>query len=107
VFCSFLALMLRKELMDRLAAAGHDFEGAEVVFDLERLVETAIEPDGKRFLVRPAAPGCSAAVFKALGIALPAMVRSGQPPASGPTRATTSAPRQTSKTWCQPQTLAR
>lgn len=80
VFCSFLALVLKKALMDRLDAAGHAFEWAEVVFDLERLVETTIEQDGKRFLVRPAAPGCSGAVFKAVGVALPAMVRSGQPP---------------------------
>jgi hypothetical protein len=84
VFCSFLALMLRKELMDRLDAAGHDLEWAEVVFDLERLVETTIEQDGKRFLVRPAAPGSSGVVFKAVGVALPAMVRSGQPPPAVP-----------------------
>lgn len=84
VFCSFLALVLKKELMDRLDAAGHGFEWAEVVFDLERLVETTIEQDGKRFLVRPAAPGCSGAVFKAVGVALPAMVRSGQPPPVDP-----------------------
>jgi transposase len=31
VFCSFLALVLRKELEDRLAAAGHSFEWADSV----------------------------------------------------------------------------
>jgi hypothetical protein len=57
-------------------------EWAEVVFDLERLalVETTIEQDNKRFLVSTASPGCSEADFKAVGVALPAMVRSGQPP---------------------------
>ena len=55
-------------------------EWAEVVFDLERLVEPTIEQDNKRFLVRTAAPGCSGVVFRAVGVALPAMVRSGQPP---------------------------
>jgi hypothetical protein len=41
--CSFLALVLRKELEDRLAAAGHSFEWADIVQDLERLSETEIE----------------------------------------------------------------
>jgi hypothetical protein len=57
-------------------------EWSEVVFDLKRLalVETTIEQDNKRLLVSTAAPGCSEAVFKAVGVALPPMVRSGQPP---------------------------
>jgi transposase len=42
VFYSFLALVLRKELEDRLAAAGHTFECA----DIERLSETEIDQDG-------------------------------------------------------------
>ena len=45
VFCSFLALVLRKELQDRLLAAGHDLEWADIVHDLERLSETEIEQD--------------------------------------------------------------
>ena len=49
VFCSFLALVLRKELQDRLAAAGHSCEWADIVQDLERLSETEIEQDGKRY----------------------------------------------------------
>jgi hypothetical protein len=88
IFCSFLALILRKELMDRLTAAGHPLrsgrgqvlEWAEVIFDLDRLVETEITQDGKRFLVRPHAPGSSGAVFQAVGVALPPMVRQTQPP---------------------------
>jgi transposase len=50
VFCSFLALVLRKELEDRLAAAGHSFEWADIVQDLERLSETEIEQHGKRYI---------------------------------------------------------
>jgi Transposase DDE domain len=84
IFCSFLALVLRKELMDRLAAAGRDLEWAEVIFDLERLVETEIVQDGKRFLVRPAAPGCAGVVFQAVGVALPPMVRAVGPPSAPP-----------------------
>src|SRR5262245_10079439 len=52
IFCSFLALILRKELEDRLIAAGHDFEWADIVQDLERLCETEIEQDGKVYLLR-------------------------------------------------------
>lgn len=80
VFCSFLALVLRKALMDRLAASGQSLEWADVIFDLDRLVETEIEQDGKRFLVRPHAPGVSGAVFQAAGVALPPMIRQARPP---------------------------
>src|SRR6201987_1418288 len=57
IFCSFLALILRKELEDRLIAAGHDFEWADIVQDLERLNETEIDQDGKLYLLRNPAPG--------------------------------------------------
>jgi len=80
VFCSFLALVLRKELQDRLLAAGHDLEWADIVQDLERLSETEIEQDGKRYLLRNPPPPAASAVFKTLGIALPPLVRSAQPP---------------------------
>jgi hypothetical protein len=80
VFCSFLALILRKELEDRLAAAGHAFEWADIVQDLERLSETEIEQDGKRYILRNATPGCAGIVLRTLGVALPPLVRSAQPP---------------------------
>lgn len=88
VFCSFLALVLRKELQDRLAAAGRDLEWADIVSDLDRLVETEILQDDKRFLIRPTAPGCAGQVFQAVGVALPPMVRqvSQPPPFSPPPR---------------------
>jgi transposase len=80
VFCSFLALLLRKELEDRLAAAGHGFEWADIVQDLERLSETEIEQDGKRYWLRNPAPGCAGPVLRTLGVALPPLVRCAQPP---------------------------
>jgi len=84
IFCSFLALVLRKELEDRLLAAGHDFEWADIVQDLERLSETEIEQDGKRYILRNAAPGCAGTVLKTLGIALPPLIRCAQPPPPPP-----------------------
>ncbi len=86
VFCLFLALVLRKELEDRLAAAGHAFEWADIVQDLERLSETEIEQDGKRYILRNAAPGCAGSVLKTLGAALPPLIRCAQPPPTPPPR---------------------
>jgi transposase len=52
VFCSFLALVLRKELQRRMESAGHDFEWAHMRQDLEALQETLIEENGKRLAIR-------------------------------------------------------
>jgi hypothetical protein len=75
LFCSFLALVLRKELDQRLAAAGADPEWDDIVRDLDRVEEVTVDQGAKRFVLRPAAPGCAAAVFKAVGVALPPLVR--------------------------------
>ena len=83
---SFLALVLRKELEDRLAAAGLGCEWADIVQDLERLSETEIEQDGKRYILRNAAPGCAATVLRILGVALPPLIRCAQPPPTPPPR---------------------
>jgi hypothetical protein len=50
VFCSFLALVLKKALEDRTAALGHAGSWPEIIADLDALTET--EHDGKRFLLR-------------------------------------------------------
>jgi transposase len=96
VFCSFLALVLRKELEDRLAAAGHAFEWADIVQDLERLSETEIEQDGKRYILRNAAPGCAGTVLRTLGVALPPLVRCAQPPPPAPRQKPRRRPRRRS-----------
>jgi hypothetical protein len=75
IFCSFLALILRKELDERLAAAGLDPEWGDVVRDLDRVEEVAVNQQAKRFLLRSEAPGCAASVFGAVGVALPPLVR--------------------------------
>jgi hypothetical protein len=81
VFCSFLALLLRKELIDRLAAAGRGYEWADIVRDLDQLVQTDVDQGGRRLRLRAAAPGRAGAVFQAVGVALPAMIQIGaQPP---------------------------
>jgi hypothetical protein len=75
VFCSFLALLLRKELHDRMARAGVEAEWAEVVRDLDEVQEVLLEQEGKRFLLRTAAAGCAGKVFQAAGVALPPTLR--------------------------------
>ena len=47
VFCSFLALVLRKELDSRLEKAGHSLEWADIKQDLEALQEITIEEQKK------------------------------------------------------------
>jgi transposase len=81
VFCSFLALVLRKELIDRLAAVGRRFEWADIIRDLDQIVQTDIDQAGKRLRLRAAAPGCSGTLFQAVGVALPPMIQiAAQPP---------------------------
>jgi transposase len=71
VFCSFLALVLRKELHDRLALGGDKFEWAEILRDLEALQYVEVEHQGKRFRLRSEAQGTCNAVFRAAGVAIP------------------------------------
>jgi hypothetical protein len=54
VFCSFLALVLKKALGDRIAALGRAGSWSEILADLDSLTETEIEHDGKRFIIRSA-----------------------------------------------------
>ncbi|TGY90630.1 IS1634 family transposase [Marinicauda algicola] len=71
VFCSFLALVLQKELTDRCRAAGLTPEWADLIRDLDRLQEATIEQDGKRVVTRTAVAGEIGRVFQAVGVALP------------------------------------
>ncbi len=54
VFCSFLALVLRKELDRHLEAAGLEFEWEDIKRDLNALKDVIIEDDGRRLSVRTA-----------------------------------------------------
>ena len=75
VFCSFLALLLRKELNQALDRAGERFEGEDIKRDLKALQEMTITDQGKVITVRSRAEGCCAKVFQAPGVALPAAIR--------------------------------
>lgn len=76
VFCSFLALVLRKELQDRLRARGdEEVEWADIIRDLDALTVTEVEHHDKRFLLRSEARGVCGKAFQAAGVALPQTVR--------------------------------
>ena len=75
VFCSFLALALKKELADRCAARGFQPEWDEVRRDLDRLQEVEVAQDGKRFVLRAPTTGCAGKLLQTLAIALPPNLR--------------------------------
>ena len=84
VSCSFLALVLKKELEDRIAnvgrrgAASDNAESGswpDVLADLDSLTETEVEQDGKRFLLRSAPRPAASLALRAAGVALPPTVR--------------------------------
>ena len=75
VFCSFLALTLKKALEDRIAALGRTAYWQETLADLHSLSETEIEQDGKRFVVRSAPRPAASLALRAAGVALPPTIR--------------------------------
>jgi hypothetical protein len=80
VFCSFLALVLRKDLEERLAAARLKPEWRELLADLDRLQEIEAEQDGKHFILRTPVTGVVGKAFQAVGVALPPNIRDAPAP---------------------------
>lgn len=75
VFCSFLALVLKSELEQRIAALGRDGSWSEIRADLDSLTETEIVHDDRRFLVRSAPRPAASLALRAAGVALPPTVQ--------------------------------
>jgi transposase len=75
VFCSFLALVLRKELDRRLQEAGHNFEWADIKQDLKALQEVEMQDNGKSLTLRTECLGTCGKVFKAVGVAIPPTIQ--------------------------------
>jgi hypothetical protein len=74
VICSFLALLLRRELQARLEARGQTLEWAAIVRDLERVQYVEVDYQGKRFRLRSQLQGAAGKVFQAAGVAVPPTV---------------------------------
>ncbi len=75
VFCSFLALILRKELEIRLNQAGHVFEWADIKQDLKALHQVVIEEGEKRLAIRSECKGYCGKIFQAVKVVLPPTIR--------------------------------
>ena len=81
VFCTFLALVLRQELADRLAAQGRTPpEWNRLVTDLADLSTVEVEQDGRRALLRTAPGPTIDPICCALGLVLPPVFQE-MPPA--------------------------
>jgi len=72
VFCSFLALVLKKALEDRIAALGYAGSWPEIIADLDALTETEIERAWK--------PQARCAATRSLQIKATVMLRSQRTP---------------------------
>ena len=75
VFCSFLALVLKTELEQRIAVLECVSSWPEIIADLDSLTETEIEYDGKHFIVRSAPRPAATLALRAAGVALPPTIR--------------------------------
>lgn len=84
VFCSFLALVLRKELDDILDKADLDLEWAQLKRSLDRLQQARLVHKDKDWLIRTDTEPAIAALFRAAGITLPPRARQISPPPKPP-----------------------
>jgi transposase len=75
VFCSFLALLLKSALDDRIAGLGQTGSWPAILADLDSLTETDIEQDGTRFRLRSAPRPAASLALRAAGVALPPTIQ--------------------------------
>jgi hypothetical protein len=77
VFCSFLALVLLKELQERMATRGGPAEWERLKRDLDALEEITVENAGRTFVIRTRTRGDAGKALQAAGVALGPTVRFG------------------------------
>jgi len=75
VFCSFLALVLLKELQARLEAHGWRPEWERLKADLDALAEITVVNAGKSFVIRSQTRGDAGKALQAVGVALGPTIR--------------------------------
>ena len=75
VFASFLALVLLKDLCEKLDARGWSVEWERLKRDLDDLQRFTLETRGKRFLLRTAPKGDAGKALQAVGVALGPVLR--------------------------------
>ena len=70
VFCSFLALVLLKELLTRLESRGWRVEWASLRDDLDALEEMTVTTNGRSFVIRSQTEGEAGKALQAAGVGL-------------------------------------
>jgi len=75
VFCSFLALVVRKELDRRLETFGYDFEWSDIKQDLSQLQAVTLCEAQRTLVIRTESVDCCGKVFQAVGLALPPTIQ--------------------------------
>lgn len=75
VFCSFLALVLLKELQARLEQRGWNCEWDRLQTDLDALQEVTVQAVGQPFVIRTQTRGAAGQALQAAGVALGPVVR--------------------------------
>jgi transposase len=75
VFCSFLALILMKELKSKLAERGWTAEWSRLMEDLNELQELTLEVSGTRFILRTPTQGAAGKAIQAVSAALGQVIR--------------------------------
>lgn len=75
VFCSFLALILMKELQSRMAQRGWISEWARLKDDLDNLQEITVRTGGQGFVIRSETRGDAGKAIQAAGVALGPVIR--------------------------------
>ena len=75
VFCSFLALVLKAELFERLDRRGLTYEWDDIRRDLEALQETELTIDDETYFLRTMLRGTCNEVLRAAGAVPPPTLR--------------------------------
>ena len=75
VFCSFLALVLLKELLTRLEQRGWQPEWERLKDDLDALEEITVKSAGRTFVIRSRTHGDAGKALQAVGVALGPTIR--------------------------------
>lgn len=75
VFCSFLALLRRRALEQRLEEKGESWEWTEIIRGLDNLQEVEVSFQGKHFILRSQVLGQAHKAFRAAGVGLPPTLR--------------------------------
>jgi transposase len=75
VFCSFLALILVKELQNRMSERGWNAEWDRLKDDLDNLEEITVGATGKAFVIRSETRGDAGKAIQATGVALGSVIR--------------------------------